>query len=83
MESAYRMQFAALDAFDVRKEPAAIREEYGTGAVRQRLPAGPPPRRARRPLRPRRLQRPGTIIKDLEKNYRKNCPDMDRRPRRR
>src|SRR5438093_1499011 len=31
MESAYRMQFAALDAFDVRKEPAAIREEYGTG----------------------------------------------------
>ena len=30
METAYRMQFAALDTFDVRKEPAAMREEYGT-----------------------------------------------------
>ena len=30
METAYRMQFAALDSFDVRKEPGAIREEYGS-----------------------------------------------------
>ena len=29
MESAYRVQYEALDAFDVRKETPAIREEYG------------------------------------------------------
>ena len=29
METAYRMQFEAMEAFDVRKEPAKIREEYG------------------------------------------------------
>ncbi len=29
MESAYRMQFEALDLFDVRKEPAGVRAEYG------------------------------------------------------
>jgi len=32
MESAYRMQFEALDGFDIRKEPEAIREEYGATA---------------------------------------------------
>jgi hypothetical protein len=31
METAYRMQFAALDVFDVRKEPKSIQEEYGEG----------------------------------------------------
>lgn len=30
MEAAYRMQFEALDVFDVRKEPEKIREEYGS-----------------------------------------------------
>jgi hypothetical protein len=30
METAYRMQFAATDAFDLAREPAKIREEYGT-----------------------------------------------------
>jgi len=30
METAYRMQFAASDAFDVSREPAKIRETYGT-----------------------------------------------------
>jgi hypothetical protein len=30
METAFRMQFAATDAFDVNREPAAIRAEYGT-----------------------------------------------------
>ena len=30
METAYRMQFEALDLFDIRKEPEHIREEYGT-----------------------------------------------------
>ncbi|MEQ8786275.1 MAG: DUF1501 domain-containing protein [Pirellulaceae bacterium] len=31
METAYRMQFAAGEAFDVRKENQATREEYGEG----------------------------------------------------
>jgi hypothetical protein len=31
METAFRMQFAATDAFDLRREPAAVREEYGKG----------------------------------------------------
>ena len=30
METAFRMQFAASDAFDIRQEPEAIRTEYGT-----------------------------------------------------
>ena len=29
METAYRMQFEALDLFDIRKEPQNIRDEYG------------------------------------------------------
>jgi len=76
MESAYRMQFAAIDAFDVRNEPAAIREEYGTGTF------------ANGCLLARRLVERGVRYvhvgsggwddhKDLEKNYRKNCPPMD------
>ena len=31
METAYRMQFAATDAFDSGKEPVAVRESYGKG----------------------------------------------------
>ncbi|HZZ78609.1 MAG TPA: DUF1501 domain-containing protein [Gemmataceae bacterium] len=31
METAYRMQVAASDAFDIRHEPTRIREEYGPG----------------------------------------------------
>jgi Protein of unknown function (DUF1501) len=76
MESAYRMQFAALDAFDVRNEPTSIREEYGSGAF------------ANGCLLARRLVERGVRYvhvgsggwddhKDLEKNYRKNCPSMD------
>lgn len=30
METAFRMQFAASDAFDLSHEPAKVREEYGT-----------------------------------------------------
>ncbi len=30
METAYRMQFEATDAFDIRKEPEAVRQEYGS-----------------------------------------------------
>jgi hypothetical protein len=29
METAFRMQFAATDAFDIGREPPAVREEYG------------------------------------------------------
>jgi len=76
MEAAYRMQFAALDAFDVRLEPQSIREEYGTGQF------------ANGCLLARRLVERGVRYvhvgnggwddhKDLEKNYRKNCPAMD------
>ena len=31
METAYRMQFEATDAFDISKEPEHVRETYGTG----------------------------------------------------
>src|SRR5579872_4697521 len=31
METAFRMQFAATDAFDISREPQAAREEYGKG----------------------------------------------------
>jgi hypothetical protein len=31
LELAYRMQFEALDAFDLGKEPAAVRDRYGKG----------------------------------------------------
>ncbi len=31
METAYRMQFAATDAFDLAREPKAVRETYGPG----------------------------------------------------
>lgn len=31
LETAFRMQFAAADAFDINQEPARIREEYGSG----------------------------------------------------
>jgi hypothetical protein len=30
METAFRMQFAATDAFDLNREPASVRAEYGT-----------------------------------------------------
>ena len=30
METAYRMQFEAMDVFDVRQEPRKVREEYGS-----------------------------------------------------
>ena len=35
METAYRMQFEALELFDIRNEPESIREEYGNTGVRQ------------------------------------------------
>jgi hypothetical protein len=80
METAYRMQFEALDVFDVRNEPESIREEYGTTPF------------ANGCLLARRLVEQGVRYthvyygpgqpwddhKDLNDNLRKRCPDMDR-----
>ena len=50
MEAAFKMQFAAMDTFDVRQEPESVREEYGSTPVRARVSDGAAPGRARRPL---------------------------------
>jgi len=76
MESAYRMQFEAMDAFDIRKEPQHIRDSYGKGAF------------ANGCLLARRLVERGVRFvhvsnegwddhKDLQQNYIKHCPSMD------
>ena len=79
MEAAYRMQFEAMDVFDIRKEPDAIRAEYGATPFGQGC------------LMARRLVEKGVRYvhvntdagqdwddhKDLEKNLRKRCPAMD------
>jgi hypothetical protein len=79
MEAAFRMQFEALDAFDIRKEPQAIRDEYGSTPYAQGC------------LLARRLVErgvryihvnyaPGQVWddhKDIEKMLRERCPDMD------
>jgi hypothetical protein len=80
MESAYRMQFEALDVFDVRKESDAVRSEYGTNAFGNAC------------LLARRLVEKGVRYvhvnhgvgqpwddhSKIEKNLRERCPDMDR-----
>jgi hypothetical protein len=79
MESAYRMQFEALNLFDIRKEPENIREEYGTGPfgngcllARRLVEAG---------VRYINVDYPGGQIwddhRDVNDNLRKRCPDMD------
>jgi hypothetical protein len=76
MESAFRLQSAATDAFDIRKEPAAIRAEYGENNSGNGC------------LLARRLVERGVRYvhvalggwddhKDLFTNYAKNCPAMD------
>ncbi len=79
MEAAYRMQFEALDVFDIRKEPEAIRAEYGATPF------------ANGCLLARRLVEHGVRYihinygagqvwddhKDIDKNLRDRCPDMD------
>ena len=56
-ELAFRMQSAAPEAVDLSGEPEATRSLYGLDdaahrRVRDAVPAGPPPGRARRPVRP-------------------------------
>ena len=76
MESAYRMQFEAMDAFDIRKEPEHIRTEYGDSPF------------ANGCLLARRLVERGVRFvhvgsggwddhKDIQANYLKHCPSMD------
>jgi hypothetical protein len=76
MESAFRLQTAATDAFDIRKEPAAIRAEYGEHNAGNSC------------LLARRLVERGVRYvhvalgnwddhKELPTNYAKNCPPMD------
>jgi hypothetical protein len=79
MESAFRMQSEAKDAFDVGKEPEAVRAEYGTTPF------------ANSCLLARRLVERGVRYthvyygegqvwddhKGINKNLRERCPDMD------
>jgi hypothetical protein len=80
MEAAYRMQFTASDVFDLRKEPEAVRADYGTTPY------------ANGCLLARRLVEngvryvqvhfgPGQVWddhKEINKNLKERCPDMDR-----
>ena len=80
METAYRMQFEALDVFDVRNEPDYIRQDYGDTPF------------ANGCLLARRLVEQGVRYvhvyygpgqpwddhKTINKNLRARCPDMDR-----
>ena len=79
MESAFRMQFAASDVFDVRKEPEKVRAEYGSTPYGNCC------------LLARRLVESGVRYvqvhyggsgwddhKEINKNLKERCPDMDR-----
>ncbi|MFP6768768.1 MAG: DUF1501 domain-containing protein [Planctomycetaceae bacterium] len=80
METAFRMQFAASDAFDIRKEPGSIREQYGKNTFGNNC------------LLARRLVERGVRYvqvfsgpgqpwddhHDIDANLRKRCPDIDR-----
>ena len=76
MEAAYRMQFEAMDVFDIRKESAQTRALYGETSFGNGC------------LLARRLVEKGVRFvnvgsgdwddhKDIEKNYRKKVPAMD------
>jgi Protein of unknown function (DUF1501) len=80
MEAAYRMQSEAMDVFDIRKEPEAVRQEYGTSPfgngcllAARLVEAG---------VRFVHVDYPGGQIwdthRDVVDSLRKHCPDMDR-----
>jgi hypothetical protein len=80
METAFRMQSEASDAFDVRGEPASVREQYGTtpfanGCILAR-------RLVERGVRTVHVYYgPGQDWDDhsrINQNLRNRCPDMDR-----
>ena len=80
METAFRMQTEASDAFDIRGEPASVREEYGptpfaNGCLLAR-------RLVERGVRSVHVHYgPGQPWDDhsrINKNLKSRCPDMDR-----
>jgi hypothetical protein len=80
METAFRMQTEASEAFDLRREPASVREEYGTspfanGCILAR-------RLVERGVRTVHVYYgPGQPWDDhsrINQNLRSRCPDMDR-----
>jgi len=80
MEAAYRMQFTASDVFDVRKEPEAVREEYGTtpyanGCLLARRLVESGVRYVQVHFGP---GQPWDDHKDIVKNLKERCPEMDR-----
>ena len=79
METAYRMQFEALDVFDVRQEPEKIRQEYGStpfasGCLLAR-------RLVERGVRYVHVYygpgQPWDDHKEINSKLRERCPDMD------
>ena len=79
METAYRMQFEALDVFDVRREPDRVRKQYGetpfaNGCLLAR-------RLVERGVRYVHVYygpgQPWDDHKEINKNLRERCPDMD------
>jgi hypothetical protein len=80
METAYSMQFEAMDVFDLRKEPEAVRAEYGStpfanGCLMAR-------RLVERGVRTVHVYYgPGQPWDDhskIDKNLKARCPDMDK-----
>ena len=79
MESAFRMQFEALDVLDIRKEPQSVRDAYANSSF------------ANGCLLARRMVERGVRYvhiyygagqvwddhKDIDKNLKQRCPDMD------
>ncbi|MBI1787189.1 MAG: DUF1501 domain-containing protein [Acidobacteria bacterium] len=79
MEAAYRMQFAALDVFDLKKEPESVRAEYGTtpfanGCLLARRMVESGVRYVHVYYGP---GQPWDDHKAIDKNLRQRCPDMD------
>ena len=79
METAYRMQFEATEAFDLQAEPAAVREAYGNspfanGCLLAR-------RLVERGVRTVHVNygpgQPWDDHSSINRNLRKRCPDMD------
>ena len=80
MESAFKMQFAAMDTLDVMKEPESVRDEYGSTPYAQGC------------LMARRLVESGVRFvvvhygpgqpwddhKEIDRNLRERCPNMDK-----
>jgi arylsulfatase A-like enzyme len=80
MEAAFTMQFAAMDTLDTMKEPESVREEYGATPFAQGC------------LMARRLVESGVRFvvvhygpgqpwddhKEIDRNLRERCPNMDK-----